>query len=177
MQCHVCVHRPVCCATLKNVTPPPTHTFLKWRFLADFKKYTHTPPPPQVTTCLHMEAKVVENAEKCQNPQSWHILNVPERYLLVREHRLVQHVLSRRKGRIRVSWGTYGAGVCVCSMSFPSHAGNAKPCIGIPHPRPPHTINHAHARTTPRALIGSLWSLGRRICRTDFLFCGNLFCF
>ena len=27
-----------------------------------------------------MEAKLVENAEKCQNPQSWHILNVPKRY-------------------------------------------------------------------------------------------------
>ena len=60
-------------------TPPPqTHTFLKWRFLADFKKYTHT--PPQVTTCLHVEAKVAETTEKCQNPQSWQVLNVPERY-------------------------------------------------------------------------------------------------
>ena len=45
VQCHVCVHRPMCCATLKNVTPPPpTHTFLKWRFLADFKS-RHIPPP------------------------------------------------------------------------------------------------------------------------------------
>ena len=60
--------------------PLPTHTFLKWRFLADFKKYAHTPPPPSVTACLHMEAKVVEIAEKCQNPESWHIMNVPERY-------------------------------------------------------------------------------------------------
>ena len=58
---------------------PPTHTVMKWRFLADFKK--SIPPPPQVMTCLHMEAKLVENAEKCQNPQSWHILNVPERYV------------------------------------------------------------------------------------------------
>ena len=52
---------------------------LKLRFLADFKKYTHT-PSPQVTTCLHMEARVVEIAKKCQNPESWHIVNVPERY-------------------------------------------------------------------------------------------------
>ena len=59
--------------------PPRTHAFLKWRFLADFKKYTHT-RPPQVMTCFHMEAKVVEIAEKCQNPESWHIMNVPERY-------------------------------------------------------------------------------------------------
>ena len=35
-------------------------------------------PPPGVTTCLHMEAKLVENAEKCQTPQSWHIVNVPD---------------------------------------------------------------------------------------------------
>ena len=63
-------------------TPPPqTHAFLKWRFLADFKKYTH-PPPPQVTTCLHTVAKVVESAEKCQNPESWQVLNVPERYVV-----------------------------------------------------------------------------------------------
>ena len=25
--------------------PPLTHAFLKWPFLTDFKKYTHTPPP------------------------------------------------------------------------------------------------------------------------------------
>ena len=29
VQCHVCVHRPMCCAVLKNVTtsppPPPIH--------------------------------------------------------------------------------------------------------------------------------------------------------
>ena len=37
-------------------------------------------PPPQVTTCLHAEAKVAETTEKCQNPQSWQVLNVPERY-------------------------------------------------------------------------------------------------
>ena len=32
---------------LKNMVtyPPPTHTFLKRRFLTDFEKHTHTPPP------------------------------------------------------------------------------------------------------------------------------------
>ena len=37
---------------LKNMVtyPPPTHTVLKRRFLTDFKKHTHTPPPPKVTT-------------------------------------------------------------------------------------------------------------------------------
>ena len=31
---------------LKNIVsyPPLTHAFLKWPFLTDFKKYTHTPP-------------------------------------------------------------------------------------------------------------------------------------
>ena len=37
------------------------------------------PPPPPVTTCLHAEAKVAETTEKCQNPQSWKVMNVPER--------------------------------------------------------------------------------------------------
>ena len=32
-----------------------------------------------------MEAKVVEIAEKCQNPESWHIMNVPERYIKIRQ--------------------------------------------------------------------------------------------
>ena len=33
-------------SVLKNMVtyPPPTHTFLKRRFLTDFKKHTHTPP-------------------------------------------------------------------------------------------------------------------------------------
>ena len=48
------------------------------------KTHTH-PPPPQVTTCLHTEAKVVERAEKCQNPESWQVLNVPERYMRASE--------------------------------------------------------------------------------------------
>ena len=35
-------------SVLKIVTTyaPPTHTFLKRPFLTDFKKHTHTPPPP-----------------------------------------------------------------------------------------------------------------------------------
>ena len=79
----LCAPSNVLCYAEKCDPPPLTHTFLKWRFLADFKKYTHPPPPPQVTTCLHMEAKLVEIPEKCQNPQSWHIMNVPERYIPV----------------------------------------------------------------------------------------------
>ena len=59
VQYPVCVHRPMCCAVLKKVTTPPTptHTFLKWPFLDDLKKYTHI--PPYVVTCLHHEAKIV----------------------------------------------------------------------------------------------------------------------
>ena len=83
MQCHVCVHRPTCCATLKNVTtppPPPNPYISEMAFSCRFQKvYTYPPPLPG----LHMEAKVVENAEKCQNPESWHVLNVPERYCIL----------------------------------------------------------------------------------------------
>ena len=43
------VRRPLYNFVLKTVTtyPPPTHTFLKWPFLTDFNKHTHTPPPPR----------------------------------------------------------------------------------------------------------------------------------
>jgi hypothetical protein len=39
--------------------------------------------------------------------------------LLVREHRLVRHVLSRREGRIRVSWES-----TVASGPYASHPGH-----------------------------------------------------
>ena len=72
----------MCCAALKNGNPPsPSPYISEIAFSCRFQKvYTYPPPPPQVTTCLHIEAKVVEIAEKCQNPESGHILNVPERY-------------------------------------------------------------------------------------------------
>ena len=39
--------RPVYGSVLKIVTTyPPPHTFLKRPFRTDFKKHTHTPPPP-----------------------------------------------------------------------------------------------------------------------------------
>ena len=40
------VHRRISGCVLNNVNtyPPLTYTFLKWPFLTDFKKYTHTPP-------------------------------------------------------------------------------------------------------------------------------------
>ena len=60
--CPICVHCPICCA-LKNVTPPPAHTFLKWPFLTNFKKYTH-PPPPYVMTCFRMDAKLEKKIPK-----------------------------------------------------------------------------------------------------------------
>ena len=39
---------------VKTVTPPPPqiHTFLKWPFLTDFKKYAHAPLPPQCDDML-----------------------------------------------------------------------------------------------------------------------------
>ena len=77
----VCVHRAMCCAALKNDNPPPPNPYIsEMAFSCRFQKvYTYPPPPPQVTTCLHVEAKVAETTEKCQNPQSWQVMNVPER--------------------------------------------------------------------------------------------------
>ena len=82
VQCPVCVHRPRCCAVLKNVTTyplPPTHTFLKWPFLAGLKKI-HIPP-----LCGDMFAQgrktCKKNPKKCQNAQSWHIMNCPREIL------------------------------------------------------------------------------------------------
>ena len=80
MQCCVCVHCPMCCAALKNHNPSPPNPYIsEMAFSCRFQK-VYTYPPPQVTTCLHAEAKVAETTEKCQNPQSWQVLNVPERY-------------------------------------------------------------------------------------------------
>ena len=94
MQCRVCVHRPMCCAALKNVNPSPPNPYIsETAFSCTFQKvYTY---PPQVTTCLHTEAKVVESAEKCQNPESWQAMNVPERYahLLSNQENLVYYML------------------------------------------------------------------------------------
>ena len=54
VQCsvHVCVPRSLCSRGAQKcdrLTPPQTYTFLKWPFLTDFKKYAHTPPPPNRT--------------------------------------------------------------------------------------------------------------------------------
>ena len=57
-----------------------------WNTLGLFSqisKSIHIPPPPYVMTCLHMEAKLVKNPKKCQNTQSWHLLNVPERHYML----------------------------------------------------------------------------------------------
>ena len=70
---------------LKNMVtyPPPTHTFLKRRFLTDFEKHTHT--PPSVTTFWCIGPKVEKSLKKCENAPCWQEPNVPERYgLLVR---------------------------------------------------------------------------------------------
>ena len=61
------------------MAPSPNPYISEMAFSCRFQK-VYTYPPPKVTTCLHMEAKLVEIAEKCQNPESWHIMNVPERY-------------------------------------------------------------------------------------------------
>ena len=45
-----------------EIAPPPTHTFLKWPFLTDFKKYTCAPPPPPPRnwSALHCSEKYTE---------------------------------------------------------------------------------------------------------------------
>ena len=52
----------------KMAPPPPVPKpyISEMAFSCRFQKvYTLPPPPPPVTTCLHMEAKVVEIAKKC----------------------------------------------------------------------------------------------------------------
>ena len=64
---------------VQNCDPPPqTHTFLKWRFLTDFEKHTHT--PPKVTTFWCIRPKVEKSLKKCENAPCWQETNVPERY-------------------------------------------------------------------------------------------------
>ena len=48
MQCYVCVHRPMCCATLKNGKPPSPNPYIsEMAFSCRFQKvYTYPPPPP-----------------------------------------------------------------------------------------------------------------------------------
>ena len=65
-------HCPVLCivqfaalyAQKCDLLPPATHTFLKWPFLTDFKKYTHT--PPKGTKFWRIGPKVYKTQEKCQ---------------------------------------------------------------------------------------------------------------
>ena len=67
-------------SVLQNIVtyPPPTHTFLKRRFLTDFEKHTHT--PPKMTTFWCIRPKVEKSLKKCENAPCWHKPNVPERY-------------------------------------------------------------------------------------------------
>ena len=80
---------------LKNIVsyPPLTHAFLKWPFLTDFKKYTHTPPYGMKFWCsgrkMEKTLKIHEFAPR------WHILNVPERYACIRTHILHECVYYR----------------------------------------------------------------------------------
>ena len=56
--------------------------FLRPAFLPDCKKYTHAPPPqpPKGTKIWRIDPKAHKTQDKCQNPPSWCITNVPERY-------------------------------------------------------------------------------------------------
>ena len=73
------VEFPAVCSKLWSPTPPPPpHTFLKWPFHTDFKKYAYT--PPKGTMFRRIGQKVQKPWEKGQNPPSWRRLTVPERY-------------------------------------------------------------------------------------------------
>ena len=65
---------------LKNIVsyPPLTHAFLKWPFLTDFKKYTHTPPYGMKFS--YSGRKMEKTLKIHEFAPRWHILNVPERY-------------------------------------------------------------------------------------------------
>ena len=69
---------------LKNIVsyPPLTHAFLKWPFLTDFKKYTHTPPYGMKFWCSGR--KMVKTLKIHEFAPRWHIMNVPERYCVPR---------------------------------------------------------------------------------------------
>ena len=68
---------------LKNIVsyPPLTHAFLKWPFLTDFKKYTHTPPYGTKFWCsgrkMEKTLRIHEFAPR------WHVMNVPERFVFI----------------------------------------------------------------------------------------------
>ena len=42
----------LCVQNYDHLPPPPTHTFLKRRFLTDFEKHTHTPPKVTTFWCI-----------------------------------------------------------------------------------------------------------------------------
>ena len=69
-------------SVLKNMVsyPPLTHTFLKRPFLTDFKKYTHTPPYRMKFWCFGQKNE--KPLKKHEFAPRWHVMNVPERYLL-----------------------------------------------------------------------------------------------
>ena len=92
-------------AALKNDNPSPPNPYIsEMAFSCRFQKVYTYPPPPQVTTCLHAEAKVAETTEKCQNPQSWQVMNVPERYIYMAQG-VTPPPPPPRTHRPRLGWG------------------------------------------------------------------------
>ena len=76
-----CLRANFAALVLKIVTtypPPPTHPFLKWPFLTDFKKYTHNPPYGTRFWCFG--EKIEQTLKKCEFALCWQVMNVPERY-------------------------------------------------------------------------------------------------
>ena len=62
MQCRVCVHRPMCCAALKNVKPSPPNPYIsETAFSCTFQK-VYTYPPPGDDMFAHRS----ESCRKCR---------------------------------------------------------------------------------------------------------------
>ena len=79
VQCHVCVHRPMCCVVLKNLTtsPPPQPIHFGNGLLSQISKSIHIPPAPRyVMTCLHMEAKLVKKTQSIDIDIEWGLSDV-----------------------------------------------------------------------------------------------------
>ena len=74
------VHRPRASSVLRNVTPAPTHTFLKRHFLTEISKSIHIPPPPPTEKFGATDQKSRKPRKNAKTHCVGTLMNVPERY-------------------------------------------------------------------------------------------------
>ena len=78
MQCHVCVHRPMCCATLKNGKPPSPNPYIsEMAFFLQISKTIHIPPPPGDDMFAH-GSKSCRNCRKVPKPRKLAYYECPQ---------------------------------------------------------------------------------------------------